>query len=148
VSSSILRGSETPGPTLHLILMAATLVAVVLTAGLASVCPFDQLNAVEPLRAGSVDSRVRAIAPVPPTALPAMTLTAPAVVAQDTFPVVLPKAEARPLTVTPQPLFEGPFSYGHSFGGRSLLAYRFSTALQCASSSVASTAATSGTPSC
>jgi len=34
---------------------------------------------------------------------------------------------AQPVTVTPQPFFEGPFSYGRSFGGRSLLAYRFGT---------------------
>ena len=100
-----------PHPTRLLIPIVAIVVAVGLTAGLASVRP--------------VDSRVRAIAPVPPTALPLMTLAAPAVVAQDSLPVVLPTAVSQPQTVTPRPLFEGPFSYGHSFGGRSLLAYRF-----------------------
>ncbi len=30
-----------------------------------------------------------------------------------------------PLAPTPRPLFEGPFTYGVSYGGRSLLAYRF-----------------------
>jgi hypothetical protein len=113
VSSKTLWRPETPGRTLLLILMAAVLVAVGLAAGLA--------------RAGSFDNCVRAIAPVPPTALPVMTLTAPAVVAHDPFPAVLTTPVAQPLMLTPQPFFEGPFSYGRSFGGRSLLAYRFGT---------------------
>jgi hypothetical protein len=100
-------------PTRLLIPIAAIVVAVGLTAGLAGVRP--------------VDSRVRAIAPVASTALPLMTLTAPVVVAQDPLPVVLPTAVAQPQAVPPRPLFEGPFSYGRSFDGRSLLAYRFGT---------------------
>jgi hypothetical protein len=105
--------------------MAATLVAAGVAAGIASVCPFDKLNAVEPLRA--VEGACPELVEGAPTALPAMTLTAPAVVAQDTPSVVLPPTVAQPLAVTPQPPFEGPFSYGRSFGGRSLLAYRFGT---------------------
>ena len=99
-----------PHPATLLILAAAVVVAVGLTAGLASVRP--------------VDSRARAITPVPPTALPRMAPTTLAVVAQGAPPVAPPAAVPPVPTATVQPLFEGPFSYGHSFGGRSLLAYR------------------------
>ena len=102
-----------PHPATLLILAAAVVVVVGLTAGLAGVRP--------------VDGRVMAMTPVPPTALPLMTPTAPAVVAQETPPVVPPTAETQPPTATVQPFLEGPFSYGHSFGGRSLLAYRLGT---------------------
>jgi len=51
----------------------------------------------------------------------------PVFAVQDALPTVVPVAVARPLTVTPRPFFEGPFSYGRSFDGRSLLAYRFGT---------------------
>ena len=100
-----------PHPTMLLVPITAIVVAVGLTAGLAGVRP--------------VDSRVRAITPVPSTARPQMTSIAPAAVAQDTASVVRPTAVVQPPTVTPRSLFEGPFSYGHSSGGRSLLAYRF-----------------------
>ena len=51
----------------------------------------------------------------------------PALAVQDVLPTIVPVAVARPLPVMPRPFFEGPFSYGRSFGGRSLLAYRFGT---------------------
>jgi hypothetical protein len=89
-------------PTRLLIRIAAIVAAPGLTAG--------------PASARAIDSHVRAIVPVASTALPLTTLTAP---------VTRPTAVAQSQTVPPRPLFEGPFSYGRSFGGRSLLAYRF-----------------------
>ncbi len=69
-----------------------------------------------------VDSHAAA-APTTPTVFPP-TLTptiSPAAIPLLPTPTPLPPAP------TLEPFFEGPFTYGHSFGGRPLLAYRFGT---------------------
>ena len=60
----------------------------------------------------------------PATLPPTSALTTPATPTQDASPTAPPTSTPRPPTPTPRPFFEGPFTYGVSFGGRSLLAYR------------------------
>jgi len=63
-----------------------------------------------------------------PTALsPTLTPTAPATAVQDVPLTLSPTAVPQPPTPTPRPFFEGPFTYGHSFNGLPLLAYRLGT---------------------
>lgn len=64
------------------------------------------------------------LAAPPPTSTPAV----PATIAQDTTPTASPTDAPPPPTSTPeQPFFEGPFTYGRSFNGFPLLAYRLGT---------------------
>lgn len=59
----------------------------------------------------------------PPTLTPAV----PATAVQAATPTVSPTPVPSLPTPTPPPFLEGPFSYGSSFGGRPLLAYRLGT---------------------
>lgn len=64
--------------------------------------------------------------PATPTALsPTGTPIGPAQATPDATTTTVPAAAPDPPTPTPRPFFEGPFTYGASFGGRPLLAYRF-----------------------
>ena len=99
---------------LILILVTAVVVMVGLPAGLAVVRP--------------VDSHVAAAAPTTPAILPpTLTPTLPAMITYDASPTISPTTAPQFPTPTTQPFFEGPFTYGRSFDGRSLLAYRFGT---------------------
>ncbi|MFQ6100347.1 MAG: M14 family zinc carboxypeptidase [Anaerolineae bacterium] len=65
---------------------------------------------------------------LPPTSAPTVPATAPATTVPDAPPTIPPTST--PLSSTPAvqpPFFEGPFTYGTSFGGRPLVAYRLGT---------------------
>jgi len=106
---------ETRWLTLALILIAAIAAALGLTFGFVSVRSIGERNAqVTPTTAATL----------PSTAAP----TVPATAVQDAPPTVPPTSTPLPATPTAQPpFFEGPFTYGVSFGGRPLLAYRLGT---------------------
>jgi len=104
--------------TLIFILIAAIVAVVGLAVGFATV--------------RSLGNRVSLATPtltptIPITPPPTWTPTAPATVVQEATPTTPPTAAVQPPTATPRPFFEGPFTYGASFGGRPLLAYRFGT---------------------
>jgi hypothetical protein len=73
----------------------------------------------------SANHRVAAAPTTPPifspTSTPAALASPPAAFPHPPTPM------SQPLTPTLQPFFEGPFTYGHSFDGRPLLAYKFGT---------------------
>jgi len=99
--------------TLILILLVAIAAVVGLSVGCATV--------------RSIGDHGSRITPTAPTVLPpTLTPTAPAQVASDAT-TTSPTAVPQPPTPTLQLFFEGPFMYGTSFNGRSLLAYRFGT---------------------
>ncbi|RLC77105.1 MAG: hypothetical protein DRJ03_11725 [Chloroflexi bacterium] len=101
---------ETRWLTLTLILIAAIAAAVGLTFGFIAVRSIGERSSV-----------------VPDTATPPPTSasTAPATTAPETIPTAPPTSTPLPATPTAQPpFFEGPFTYGASFNGRPLLAYR------------------------
>jgi hypothetical protein len=91
-----------------LILIEAIVAVVVLTAGL--------------IIAHSISSR----AVTAPTLATVLSPTPPPTISQ----TVVPRSRtptSPPPTLTPRPFFERAFTYGHSFDGRPLLAYRFGT---------------------
>ena len=63
----------------------------------------------------------------PTVSSPTLTPTAPPTVVQIATSTISPTSVPSLPTSTPRSLFEGPFSYGSSFGGRPLLAYRLGT---------------------
>lgn len=110
--SSTSGTKETRWLTLALILIAAIAAAMGLTFGFVTVRSIGERGAqVTPTTAATL----------PPTPPP----TVPATAVQDATPTAPPTST--PLAATPTiqpPFFEGPFTYGTSFGGRPLLAYR------------------------
>jgi len=93
------------------------LAAVVAAAGL--ILGFTLMKTVGPQvpsGTSAVGTSVTAQTPASATGIPDVTLTAG-----------LPTGTASPPTTTPQPFFEGPFTYGQSFNGYPLQAYRLGT---------------------
>ena len=110
--SSTSGTKETRWLTLTLILIAVIAAAGGLAFGFV---------AVRSIGGRSVQATPTTAATLPPTPPP----TLPATAVQDATPAVPPTSTPMPATPTAQPPFlEGPFTYGTSFGGRPLLAYR------------------------
>jgi len=104
---------ETRWLTLALITIAAIAAAMGLTFGFMAARSIGERSSVVPDTATP-----------PPTSAP----TVPATTAPETIPTAPPTPT--PLPTTPParpPFFEGPFTYGASFGGRPLTAYRLGT---------------------
>ncbi|MEA3340175.1 MAG: M14 family zinc carboxypeptidase, partial [Chloroflexota bacterium] len=103
---------ETRWLTLTLVTIAAIAAAIGLAFGFVAVYSIGERSAHS--------SPVTATA-LPPTAAP----TVPVTTAPETTPTIPPTSTSLPPTPTAQPpFFEGPFTYGASFGGRPLTAYR------------------------
>ena len=100
---------ETSRLTLILALIAAAAAIVGLVFGFVTVRSIGEHNA-----------NIAPTAIIPPTSAP----ITPATPTQDASPTAPPTSTPLPPTPTPRPFSEGPFTYGASFGGRPLLAYR------------------------
>jgi len=98
--------------TLILILIVAIVAVVGLTIGFAFVRSIGS----------EVAQTTSTASAVPP---PTLTPSVPATIAQDETPTIAPTDVPLPPTSTPErAFFEGPITYGHSFNGFPLLAYR------------------------
>ena len=101
---------ETRWLTLTLITIAAIAAAMGLTFGFIVARSIGERSSIAP-----------GTATPPPTSAP----TVPATTAPETIPTTPPTPTPLPATPTVRPpFFEGPFTYGASFGGRPLTAYR------------------------